>query len=176
MLELGDLVQEFLSNPEFEGFMRVVLAGFLTAIIGLEREVEGKPAGIRTYALVGMGACAFTAVGLIGFGNGDPVSRVTQGIITGIGFIGAGTILQLRHRIVGLTTAAGIWVAAAIGVAIGAGLYIIGIGAAISAFVLLQFLNPGILVRFGLASPDDIEGRIEREGDKARREEQEESE
>ena len=158
-------VGAFLENPEFGALLRVLLAGIATALIGLEREVEGKPAGIRTYALVGMGAAAFTAVGVIGFGNGDPAARVVQGIITGIGFLGAGTIIQRRDQVVGLTTAAGIWAAAAIGVAIGANLLILGIGTAIAVVILLQFLDPRILVRFGIASKSDVEGRLDTNDD-----------
>ena len=160
MPDLSESFREFLQNPEFGAFLRVLFAGIACAAIGLEREVQGKPAGIRTYTLVGMGAAAFTAVGMIGFGNGDPVSRVTQGIITGIGFLGAGTIIQRRDQIVGLTTAAGIWAAAAIGVAIGANLLILGIGTAVAVVVMLQFLNPLILVRLGIATKDDVEGKI----------------
>jgi putative Mg2+ transporter-C (MgtC) family protein len=121
--------------------------------------MEGKPAGVRTYGLVGMGAATFIVVGMY-FGVGDPVSRVGQGIITGIGFLGAGTILQMRRRIVGLTTAAGIWVAAGVGMAIGAGLYIVGIGAAVAMFLLLQFLRPEILIRWGLATEEDVQGKV----------------
>jgi putative Mg2+ transporter-C (MgtC) family protein len=149
-----------LRDPQWEGLLRIILAGVLGALIGLEREMSGKPAGIRTYGLVGMGAAAFTVVGVLGFGNGDPVARVAQGIVTGIGFLGAGTILRLDRQIVGLTTAAGVWVAAAVGMAVGAGLYIIAIGGAVAVFLLLQFVNPHVLVRLGLASQEDVEGKI----------------
>ena len=147
-VELGS----FLRDPQVEGLLRIVLAGGLAALVGLEREMEGKPAGLRTYGLVGMGAAMFTVAGTLVFGAGDPASRVAQGIVTGIGFIGAGTILQMHRQIIGLTTAAGIWVAAAIGVAIGGGLYILGIGGAVLMFLLLQFLTPELLV-IGRAKP-----------------------
>lgn len=147
----------FLADPQFEALMRVLLAGAMAALIGLEREMEGKPAGIRTYALVGMGAAAFTSVGLLVFGAGDPGSRIGQGIVTGIGFLGAGTILHMSRHVVGLTTAAGIWVAAALGMAIGGGLYILGIGAALAMFVVLQFVRPELLARLGLASHEEID-------------------
>jgi putative Mg2+ transporter-C (MgtC) family protein len=153
-------LRAFLQDPQVEGLLRIVLAGGLAALIGLEREMEGKPAGIRTYGLVGMGAASFTMVGLLVFGTGDPASRVAQGIVTGIGFIGAGTILHMRRQVVGLTTAAGLWVAAALGMAIGGGLYILGIGTGIAVFVLLQFLRPELLVRFGLATDEDVQGRV----------------
>jgi putative Mg2+ transporter-C (MgtC) family protein len=163
MPDLGQSLQSLLQDPQVEGLLRIIVAGALGALIGLEREMAGKPAGIRTYGLVGMGSAAFTSVGLLAFGDGDPVSRVAQGIITGIGFLGAGTILQMKRHIVGLTTAAGIWVAASVGMAIGAGLYIVGIGGAIAVFLLLQFLNPNFLVRLGLASQEDVEGRVHKD-------------
>jgi len=149
-----------LQDPQFEGLLRVIVAGVLGGLIGLERELVGKPAGIRTYGLVGMGAAAFTVVGEQVFGPGDPASRLGQGIVTGIGFLGAGTILHMSRRIVGLTTAAGIWVAAAVGMAIGGGLYILGIGSAIAVFVLLQFVRPEFLVRIGLATEDEVKGKV----------------
>jgi putative Mg2+ transporter-C (MgtC) family protein len=90
---------------------------------------------------------------------------VTQGIITGIGFIGAGTIIQRRDQVLGLTTAAGIWAAAVIGVAIGANLLILGVGAAIAVVTVLQFLDPRILVRFGLTSQAKVEGRLDADAD-----------
>jgi putative Mg2+ transporter-C (MgtC) family protein len=136
-----------LRDPQVEGLVRVILAGLLCALIGLEREFEGKPAGIRTYGLVGMGAAIFTVVGIYAFGPGDPGSRVAAQIVTGIGFLGAGTILHMRLRVVGLTTAAGMWVSAAVGMAIGGGLYILGIGAAIALFIVLQFVQPQRIVR-----------------------------
>lgn len=158
-MEIGPLIGQLLADPQLEGLFRVLLAGLLAAIVGLEREMEGKPAGLRTYGLVGMGAATFTVVGLLVFGDGDPGSRVGQGIVTGIGFLGAGTILHMSRRVVGLTTAAGVWVAAAVGMAVGGGLYILGIGAALAMFLLLQFVRPELLVRFGLATQEDIEGR-----------------
>lgn len=164
-------LRSFLQSPEIEGFLRVVLAGFLGALVGLEREMEGKPAGIRTYGSVAMGSAIFTVVGIQAFGAGDPASRVAAQIVTGIGFIGAGTILHMQRRIVGLTTAAGLWVAAAVGMAIGGGLYVLGIGAAIVLFLLLQFLRPELLVRWGLASQEDVLGKVEAKPDEEAKEE-----
>lgn len=153
-------LRSLLADPQWEGLLRVIVAGVLGGLIGLEREIVGKPAGIRTYGLVGMGAAAFTVVGAQVFGEGDPASRVGQGIVTGIGFLGAGTILHMSRRIVGLTTAAGIWVAAAVGMAVGGGLYILAIGGAIAVFVLLQFVRPEFLVRVGLATEEDVKGTV----------------
>ena len=162
-LDLGSFVRD----PQFEGLLRMLLAGGLAALIGLEREMDRKPAGMRTYGLVGMGSAAFTVIGVLVFGAGDPASRVGQGILTGIGFIGAGTILQMKRQIVGLTTAAGLWVAAAIGMAIGGGLYTIGIGGALVLFLVLQFLNPRFLVRVGVATQEDSQGRRSEQAPKA---------
>ena len=104
--------------------VRVLAATLLGAIVGIERERAGKPAGLRTHMLVSLGtavvvmACSASGIGL------DGLSRVIQGIVTGIGFIGAGTILKLseQREIKGLTTAAGLWMTAAIGVAVGLGI------------------------------------------------------
>jgi putative Mg2+ transporter-C (MgtC) family protein len=145
MFELEGWLREIAQDPQWEALFRLLVAGAVAALVGIEREREGKPAGARTYGLVAMGSATFTVVGMYAFGEGDPAARIAAQIVTGIGFIGAGTILHMRRRVVGLTTAAGMWVAAGIGMAIGSGLYIIGIGAAVALFLLLQFLRPGWL-------------------------------
>ncbi len=114
--------------------IRLIAAMIFGAAIGLQRERVGKPAGLRTHVLVTLGTCVFV-VGCEGFGmSSDGLSRVIQGIVTGIGFIGAGSILKLNDErdVKGLTTAASVWMAAAIGVAVGLG----GLGLAILATVL----------------------------------------
>jgi putative Mg2+ transporter-C (MgtC) family protein len=103
--------------------IRLLAATLLGAIVGLERERAGKPAGLRTHTLVCLGTAIFVLV-CSGVGmSSDGLSRVIQGIVTGIGFIGAGSILKLSEErdIRGLTTAAGIWMTAAIGVSVGLG-------------------------------------------------------
>jgi putative Mg2+ transporter-C (MgtC) family protein len=103
--------------------IRLIAATLLGAVIGFQRERVGKPAGLRTHILVTLGTCVFVLAGS-GYGmNSDGLSRVIQGIVTGIGFIGAGSILKLNEErdIQGLTTAAGVWMTAAIGVAVGLG-------------------------------------------------------
>jgi putative Mg2+ transporter-C (MgtC) family protein len=103
--------------------IRLVAAVLLGAIIGFERERAGKPAGLRTHTLVCLGTAIFVLVcGAVGM-NSDGLSRVIQGIVTGIGFIGAGSILKLSEErdIRGLTTAAAVWMTAAIGVCVGLG-------------------------------------------------------
>ncbi|MDP8905766.1 MAG: MgtC/SapB family protein [Chloroflexota bacterium] len=135
-------IDALLANPEAEGLFRIVLAGAIGVIVGFEREIDRKPAGARTYGGVAMGASTFTVVAILAFGAGDPASRVAAQIITGIGFLGAGTILHTRLRVRGLTTAAGLWMMAAVGMAIGSGLYLVGIGAGVAILLLLQFLEP----------------------------------
>ncbi len=121
--------------------LRVGLAMLLGGIVGVERWHAGKPAGIRTLTLISGGAALFTAVALLGFGTVDG-SRIVVGIITGIGFIGAGAIIHRRQEIVpGLTSAATIWAVAAIGMAAGTGLFVIA--AACTVLVL------GVLTALG---------------------------
>jgi len=103
--------------------MRLVVAMIVGAVVGIQRERSGKPAGIRTHMLVALGAALFV-IGPLEFGMlEDDLSRVIQGLITGIGFLGAGAILKLedKREIEGLTTAAGIWMTAAMGLAAGLG-------------------------------------------------------
>ena len=105
---------------------RLLLATLFGALIGLNREREGKPAGLRTHALVALGSAMLTIVGLLLQGSDvSAPGRVLQGIVAGVGFIGAGVILhrQDTRGVEGLTTAAAIWIVAAIGVATGAGLW-----------------------------------------------------
>ena len=115
---------------------RLVVAGGLGAFIGLEREVRGYPAGIRTLALVAMGSALFTDMTFF-FGDTGS-SRVASQVVVGVGFLGAGVILRERGNIRGMTTAATIWTAAAIGMATGLSLYIVAVMAALSIFVLLE--------------------------------------
>ncbi len=126
---------------ELEILGRLVLAGFLAALLGMERTKIGKPAGVRTYALVALGAALYTVMPelvlpLAGQSDGLNQSQIISQIVTGIGFLGAGLIIHHGHRVEGLTTAAGLWVVAAIGVAIGLGLYAIGIFVTLVAFII----------------------------------------
>jgi putative Mg2+ transporter-C (MgtC) family protein len=147
-----------LADPQLEGLFRVLVAGAVAVLVGLERELMHKPAGARTYGLVAMGAALFTVGGIQAFGEGDPGARVAAQIVTGIGFLGAGTILHMRMHVVGLTTAAGLWAMAAIGMAIGSGLYILGVGVGIVLFLLLRFLRLDFLSGRGLDSDEVEEG------------------
>jgi len=128
------------TNANQEMVIRIVIAAFLGAVIGYERARAKKPAGIRTHLLVCMGAALFTAISIWGFaGNADP-SRIAAGVVVGVGFLGAGTILRQERGVAGLTTAATIWAVAAVGVAIGSGLYIVGAVAAGLVPLALRFL------------------------------------
>lgn len=114
---------------------RVLLAALLGALIGLEREHDGCDAGIRTFAAVSVGACTFSLVSSHVPGS-DP-TRIAAQVVTGIGFIGAGVILQVKGRINGLTTAATVWACSAVGMACGFGMYLL---ATLTALLLLSTL------------------------------------
>jgi putative Mg2+ transporter-C (MgtC) family protein len=119
--------------------IRLVAALILGGLVGLQRERTHKPAGLRTHMLVCLGTAVFvTTCGAVGM-SFDAQSRVIQGIVTGLGFIGAGSILKLsqEHEIKGLTTAAGVWMTAAIGVTVGLGALGIGIIATILTLIIL---------------------------------------
>ena len=126
-------------------FAKLAMAVLLGGGIGLEREIAGKPAGLRTNMLICVGAALFMhlsiVVGEIGFAHdGHPygdVTRIAAQIVTGVGFLGAGTIMQSRGTIIGLTSAATIWVVAAIGTAIGAGYYVDALGTTAMVMVVL---------------------------------------
>jgi putative Mg2+ transporter-C (MgtC) family protein len=132
--------------PELPQLLRVTIrllaAALLGGVLGWQREREGKAAGLRTHMLVSLGAALFTVVPLeAGMSIGD-MGRVFQGIATGIGFIGAGTILKRteQQQVQGLTTAAGIWLTAAVGLAAGVGLLWLSILVVFLALLILTLL------------------------------------
>lgn len=128
---------QFAFASDLELVARLILAASLGFLIGLEREFRGQAAGERTHALVALGAAAFALISGRAFPGGD-VSRVAAGVVTGIGFLGAGMILKREgEKIEGLTTAAGIWAVGAIGLAVGAGLYLLGIVTALLVGLIL---------------------------------------
>jgi putative Mg2+ transporter-C (MgtC) family protein len=122
------------TGDELEIVARLALAALLGGLIGLERELRGYPAGIRTLALVTMGSLLFTDVSQL-LGGDD---RVAAGIVTGIGFLGAGVIFREGYTVRGITTAATIWAAAAIGMALGRELYIVAVAGAVLVFIVLE--------------------------------------
>ena len=123
-------------SQELEMILRLLLAAALGLIIGLQREWKGKPAGVRTLTLISVGSALFAIISEMGFVGGDP-SRIASGIVTGIGFLGAGAILHRQGGVEGLTTAAAICAIAGIGLAVGAGLYLIAIVVAAIALAVL---------------------------------------
>jgi putative Mg2+ transporter-C (MgtC) family protein len=122
--------------------LRLTVGLILGAIIGFERELHRQPAGFRTHSLVSLGAALFTIVSAYGF-VGDQIdpTRIAAQIVSGIGFIGAGTILQHRGHIRGLTTAASLWSVAAIGTAAGARLYVVAIVGTLLILIVLSILD-----------------------------------
>jgi putative Mg2+ transporter-C (MgtC) family protein len=144
-----ELILEELRNalPSQSGLVRVIVrllaALALGALVGYQRERMGKAAGLRTHMLVSMGT-ALLVISATESGMGsDAVSRVVQGLVTGIGFLGAGAIMKIREEkeIRGLTTAAGIWMTAAASVAIGLGQIVIGLIAGVLAWIVLGVLH-----------------------------------
>jgi len=126
---------------EIDMVLRLLIAAVIGGLIGYERWRAEKPAGLRTHLLVCTGAALFTIVSIYGFGDLSDPSRVAAGIVVGIGFLGAGTILRGEGIVVGLTTAATIWAVAAIGLAVGTGLYLVAVVTAVILFIALRFLK-----------------------------------
>lgn len=127
--------------------VRLLLSMLLGSIIGLERKRKGQMAGLRTFALISMGATLAMLLSIyvpqeyLGLKNGDP-GRIAAQVITGIGFLGAGAIIQMKGSVRGLTTAAGIWIVAIVGMAVGVGMYLIAvITTVLVLFVLLVLEN-----------------------------------
>lgn len=136
---------------ELDIVIRIVLATVLSSIVGIEREYHHKPAGLRTNVMVGLGSCLFTLVSIRAadlfpeLRTVDP-TRIAAQIVTGIGFLGAGTILFEKDRssVIGLTTAATLWVVAAVGTAIGMGLYVEAIAGTFMVFFTFLVLSKAV--------------------------------
>jgi putative Mg2+ transporter-C (MgtC) family protein len=147
-------------SEDFELLGRLLLAAVLGGAIGAERELNDQAAGLRTHMLLTIGACLFTLVSAYGFGGGlgtDP-SRLAAQIVTGIGFLGGGAIVRQGLTVKGLTTAASIWATASVGVAIGAGSYVLGIGGTLlvvgTLFGLRRLSN--LLQRWGVSREEYV--------------------
>jgi putative Mg2+ transporter-C (MgtC) family protein len=135
-------------EAQLDVLTRVIVALLLGAIIGIEREYRGHPAGVRTLAMVSVGSCIFTAAGLFILpGHASDPTRIAAQIVTGVGFLGAGAIFRSDDGIKGLTTAATVWVVAAIGMVTGFGLFVIAAGGALLVLVALALIRP-IELRF----------------------------
>ena len=135
---------------EYEFILRIFVAALLGGLIGLEREYRAKEAGFRTHFLVALGSAVFMIVSAYGFTDALTndlqrwdLSRVAAQVVSGIGFIGAGTIIfrKSENMVSGLTTAAGLWVTAAIGLACGGGMYILAFGSTVMVLLGLEAFN-----------------------------------
>lgn len=128
--------------------LRLGLALVCGLVIGIDRELRNKPAGMRTHMLVSLAAASFTIVSFEfharllaqGNNNADPI-RALEAVVAGVAFLGAGTIIQSRNRVRGVTTGAGIWVAGAIGLACGGGLYLMALGLTVAVFMVISVLG-----------------------------------
>lgn len=171
--------------PLSEVVIRLLVATLLSAIVGMERERLERAAGLRTHAMVGLGAALFMVLSAFGFHDilGTPnvvldPSRMAAQIVSGIGFLGAGLIIFQREVVRGLTTAASVWVVAAVGAAAGAGLYMAAVGTAVIALLILAGLRPvenrffrhrhshelSLLIERGVGSLVAIESAVESVG------------
>lgn len=149
-----------------EMILRLLLAAFLGGLIGIEREYRSKVAGVRTHLLVAIGSSLLMLLSQFGFGGeGDP-ARIAAQIVSGIGFIGAGAIIMDRRNAVhGLTTAAGIWVSAGIGMTVAAGMYILAIAATVLSLLGLEFMGFIFHKNEGDASNPSKEGLDVKDGE-----------
>ena len=166
----------------YEFVLRLFVAAMLGGVIGLEREYRAKEAGFRTHFLVALGSGLFMILSQFGFDNVlghyeqvslDP-SRIASQVVTGIGFIGAGTIIFQKHVVRGLTTAAGLWVTSAIGMTAGAGMYVLSIATTVLVllclealyFILQHFGTRNITVTFSTPKEENIQPVLQRLRDK----------
>ena len=143
----------FIYNMNLECALRLLIAVVCGGLIGIERTHRSKGAGIRTHILVAMGAALFVIVSKYGFvdavfadNTSVDVSRVASSIVAGVSFLGAGIIFMKGDSVQGLTTAAGIWVTAAIGLSLGAGLYILGVAGTILIILVQYIMHRGLIV------------------------------
>ncbi|MBQ0745723.1 MAG: MgtC/SapB family protein [Marinobacter sp.] len=135
--------------PVLDMFIRLLAAAALALLLGLERELRGKAAGLRSHMLVSLGASAFIIMGmhiLFATAEGDPSARVdptriVEGVIGGIGFLGAGSIIQSRGSVQGITTGASIWMAGAVGVACGLGIFALAGMVTLMALIIMAVLG-----------------------------------
>ena len=130
-----------MTPPIWNLILRILVAGLLGGLVGLERELRAKEAGVRTHFLVALGSGLLMVISQFGFTGSFDASRVAAQVVSGMGFIGAGTIIFQKNAVRGLTTAAGIWVAAAIGLACGGGMYLLAGAATLLALLILELMN-----------------------------------
>lgn len=140
--------------------VRLLVAVLVGALLGYEHERTGKTAGVRTHGMVGLGSALFAIISIHGFPGNPNTTAVAAQVVTGIGFLGAGAILQRKETVHGLTTAACLWVTAAIGLAVGVGMVAISLVAALLAFLMLRFT----LSAYGAPSSSPPQDRGSRTG------------
>ena len=121
--------------------MRIFVAGLLGGMIGFEREIRAKEAGVRTHFIVALGSALFMIISQYAFSGRFDAARVAAQVVSGIGFIGAGVIIFQKNVVRGITTAAGLWVAAAIGLACGAAMYPVAIAATLMTVLVLETMH-----------------------------------
>ena len=141
---MNNLLNDFVVNEMGQLTIRLLAAAILGAAIGYEREFRGKGAGVRTHMLVCVGACLFMLISKYGFGDSSrfDAARVAAGVVSGIGFLGGGLIIKTKSNVItGLTTAAGLWVTAAIGLGAGSGLVGMAVISAVLVLLCLEILN-----------------------------------
>lgn len=126
-----------LTAAESEIVVKLAAAAFVGMVIGVERQLHHKPAGMRTHVLVCIGSCLFTIVAIA-----TNIAFIAAGVVSGIGFLAAGIIIQTKDKVYGLTTAAELWVLAAIGLAVGFGLYFVAFATAVIMLVVLVPMKP----------------------------------
>jgi len=151
-----------MTGNEFEIFGQLALATILGALTGIERELAKKSAGMRTFALVSLGAAFFTIISTLAFekfpGSNFDISKIPSQIVVGVGFIGGGLIIFYRSHLRGLTTAAGLWVAAAIGMAVGFKFYLLAIFTTfltVLVFVLFWVIEEKIVRKWASEPPEE---------------------
>ena len=126
---------------EWNFILRLFIAGLLGGLIGFEREFRAKEAGLRTHFIVALGSALFMIISQNAFSGRFDAARVAAQVVSGIGFIGAGVIIFQKNVVRGVTTAAGLWVAAAIGLACGAGMYVVAIAATLFTIMCLETMH-----------------------------------
>lgn len=134
----GLVIDSLVDSTQIVFVLKLLLAALLGGIIGFEREKKVRPAGLRTHMLVCMGSTIFTIMSFAAFQGAQNEGLMAAGIVTGIGFIGAGTILHVKNQTYGLTTAASLWLTAAIGVTVATGYYLLGIVATLVGLLVLS--------------------------------------
>lgn len=126
---------------EWNLILRIFVAGILGGLIGFEREIRAKEAGVRTHFIVALGSALFMIISQFAFTGQFDHARVAAQVVSGIGFIGAGVIIFQKNVVRGITTAAGLWVAAAIGLACGSGMFAIAIAATLMTIICLETMH-----------------------------------